>query len=465
MGFPGVSLGPSIITGWYSAIISLETTFWMAIGTSVNYYIITPALFWGGVTRWPAGLNLYEEKSGDMYVFDGPNKTTGAIGLSGSVFLTMEGICFTLLGVIVESLDEFGPLLWRSFKNKLEENRRASMGRSALLNPDEDDLSSQTTKKSGKVPGEVPVWVGVIGCLVCGAAFLLVVAKMSPHDGDWLPWWGTLFVLIFGTLATIGLAALLATTAQSMALPSSMTVQVLFGFIMPGQGRSNILAAAINNAVVAQSLSLLTDYKMAQLMGVTPIVMMMTQLIGTGVGVVASVAVFYTVLQWNKEGIIHLGQGDTPNLGAEGTHFLAQMFGELGISKLVGDNKTLLVWTIICLIIGLTMPPIRRRVPEKWRPYVPNTILIGLTAFSPSLCFSVVTALIVAYIYQWHLKRRNRVWYDKYQMVSTSGMLMGVGIGGIVIFFVTALGGVTPVNLGGPIMDGCTYHPPNTPTY
>jgi uncharacterized oligopeptide transporter (OPT) family protein len=66
--------------------------------------------------------------------------------------------------------------------------------------------------------------------------------------------------------------------------------------VLPGNAQANIVAAAINNAIVAQSLTLLNDYRTALLLHVRPRVMLAAQLIGTAVGVFFSVVVYDHVM-------------------------------------------------------------------------------------------------------------------------------------------------------------------------
>ena len=54
----------------------------------------------------------------------------------------------------------------------------------------------------------------------------------------------------------------------------------------------------------------------------------MGQLWGTLVGVVSSTLVYSLILEWNADKIIVLGEGQWANLGAEGSHLLAQLFGQ-----------------------------------------------------------------------------------------------------------------------------------------
>ena len=86
-----------------------------------------------------------------------------------------------------------------------------------------------------------------------------------------------------------------------------MLLQLIFGFLLPEQGKANIATAAVNNAIVAQSITLLNDYRTAYLIGIGAVDMMVTQLWGTLVGVISSVAVYYMVMEENTDGTISLG--------------------------------------------------------------------------------------------------------------------------------------------------------------
>ena len=182
--------------------------------------------------------------------------------------------------------------------------------------------------------GNIPGWLGPLGVVVLGTSFVFFVHLTNMG----MPIWGTILTVVFATLMSYGLGALMATTAQNMAMPSAMVLQLLFGFLLPYVGEPNVVAAALTNAIVAQSLTLLNDFKMAVLLNVSTKDMMIAQTWGTLVGVVWSALVYNLILTWNATGIIKLGQGMWANLGAEGSHLLAQLFGEYGLSRIFNDH-------------------------------------------------------------------------------------------------------------------------------
>jgi len=108
----------------------------------------------------------------------------------------------------------------------------------------------------------------------------------SPSCPPAVPPHHTFFVILLAIILTFGLGGLLGATNQSMALPSSMLIQMAWGgLLLPGNIIANVVVAAINNAAVAQSLSLLSDYRTGILLKIAPRVMFVTQLLGTAVGV------------------------------------------------------------------------------------------------------------------------------------------------------------------------------------
>lgn len=651
VGMPGMSLGPSIILGWNGSIIALETTVWLVVGSILNFWILSPALYYSGdiadtgesngLAVWPGGLNIYTQ-TGAPYsdinaacrqfknnslcsnatfarqkcmweVVPGVSGghslyscSAGRIMLSSTMWLTMVGISWTLIGSIVDAgIDVYCPSVCCSYLEDLEEDedddlffeddpaydhlrrnpsagsllsrnrfsehvrsssyneidaesthrrreagfhveqrsmsrRNRSRGESvvvlqgvphtvngrtslrcrnsvSLRRPSRErsqqhrsqqhrresssgmDAGSKATTTTmattygthasgggekrnslreerrdmitrqkdwcrpvgpkGNV-GNVPAWLGPSGILGLGALFVVFVDVTAMG----MPVWGTLLTVIFSTVMSYGLGALMATTAQNMAMPSAMVLQLLFGFLLPHQGEPNVVSAALSNAIVAQSLTLLNDFKMAVLLGISTSDMLIAQIWGTFVGCGWSAVVYNLIMDWNKSGVIALGKGMWANLGAEGSHLLAQLFGEYGLARIFHDHPTFMWFSLISFVIGIAAPFARRAVPPRWRRYVPNTVLIGLAQFPPANAFSIFTGLAFALFFQVYLRKRHPAFYADFRFVSTSGMNSGVGIGGLVLLLFQALRWNFAVDLGGPVGDGCLV-PPNMPQY
>ena len=136
-----------------------------------------------------------------------------------------------------------------------------------------------------------------------------------------------------------------------------------------------------------------------------------------------------------------------------------------GLKRIFNENPGFALFSAACLVVGILGPLARRAVPKRWRWLAPNTVLIGLAQFPPANAFSIFTGLAFALFFQCYLKRWHPRWYAKNQMVSTSGLNTGVGLGGLVLLALQAAGANQGgVNLGGPTGDGCHF-PPTMPQF
>ena len=129
-----------------------------------------------------------------------------------------------------------------------------------------------------------------------------------------------------------------------------------------------------------------------------------------------SALIYYTVLTWDADGTIVLGKGQWANLGAEGSHLLAQLFGEYGLDRIFHEHPGFAIFSVGCLVVGIAGPVLRRLVPKRWRFLAPNTVLIGLAQFPPANAFSVITGLSFGILCQWYLKTRHSKWYTRNQV-------------------------------------------------
>ena len=156
------------------------------------------------------------------------------------------------------------------------EGSQRSLSRSEVARKHADEAQEH------RALNDLPWWVGPLGTLVLGGGFVAFVQVTEMG----MPAWGTVVTVIASMAMSYGLGALMATTAQNMAMPSAMVLQLIFGFLLPGQGEANIVSAAVSNAIVAQSLTLLNDFKLSTILGVRARDMLVAQIWGTLVGVI-----------------------------------------------------------------------------------------------------------------------------------------------------------------------------------
>jgi len=251
----------------------------------------------------------------------------------------------------------------------------------------------------------IPAWLPFVGMTLCALIFMFIVNIITAgicgdgRDGDdcapAVPIIHTLFVIVVGTCLAFGLGMLLGATNQSLGLQSSMLLQMVWGgVLLKGDIVANIIVAAVNNAVVAQSLSLLSDYRAGLLLKINPRVMFLTQLLGTAVGVLASTLSYMLVIHLSTNGTIDLNQSLWPNTGAQTTNMLAILFAKYGLGELFKYYPGLGTTWYVCLAIGITFPIIRRRIPQRpifrncpgwltWQDIFPPIPILGIPFFIP----------------------------------------------------------------------------------
>ena len=130
-------------------------------------------------------------------------------------------------------------------------------------------------------------------------------------------------------------------------------LQVLFGFLVPGSARANVIAVMLCNTVVSQSVGILSDYKTALYLQVRPRSMFYGQLLGAAIGVLVSSSVFLFVLFLNDTNRIKLGTAEWPAVSAVSQTLNAKIFGEQGPSAGKGFfwcGCTLGLFVLLCCL-------------------------------------------------------------------------------------------------------------------
>lgn len=172
-------------------------------------------------------------------------------------------------------------------------------------------------------------------------AVVLVVQFLFPKDpyngesGLGMPWWAMVLILIYTFVTSFGCCYIMAKIAQTFSGGVCILLQVLVGFLLPGHARANIVAVMLCNTITSQTLTILGDYKTALFLRVKPWKMFVAQLIGTSIGVMISVGMFFVVLDLDKTHKIRLGSGQWPAIGAVSQGLNAKIFGEQGPASIL----------------------------------------------------------------------------------------------------------------------------------
>ena len=442
-GMPGLG-------GWASAwafapsIIPFETTVWIVVGIIGTYWIFVPLAFFNGLAAWPASFREFD-KHGHLY-----NQTEGHYAEAGTdpVFLsgvgmTMYiGVFLSIIGMLSDTTAKMCCFSTTSASTSTSTSNSSNYSRFDRSRSHESSSSSSFSPKRrlslnpARQP-PVPFRINVVAVMLLSLACVLVVELVFPKyngkSGLGMPYWGTCLVIGYSFCCAYGCALVYATVGQQFSGGVCILLQVLFGFLVPGSARANVIAVMLCNTVVGQSLGILSDYKTALYLQVRPRSMFLGQLLGAAIGVLVSSSVFIFVLYLNDTNKIKLGSAEWPAVSAVSQTLNAKIFGEQGPSAVFHGP---LLWIVVtCSVIGLVVPPLIHMVPDTkwWKRWLPSPILLGVGGLYAGVNFSCVTMLVIAAVYQVYLKRWRPEWFKRFQHVSTSGVNAGVGLSGLLV--------------------------------
>ena len=212
------------------------------------------------------------------------------------------------------------------------------------------------------------------------AALLVIQLLLPSYDGKpglGMPFWGSALCVAYAFAASFGCALIYATSGQQFVGGAAILAQVVWGLLVPGSARANILAVMIVNVAVSQAVSVLGDMKTALYLGVAPRAMLHAQLLGALVGVLASAATYLYVLQLNDEGVITLGSAEWPAVGALSQTLNAKIFGEQGPGAILHGPLLYLVAGCAAVSAAGTIA-LSRVPPDRWyKKWLPDPTMLG----------------------------------------------------------------------------------------
>ena len=118
---------------------------------------------------------------------------------------------------------------------------------------------------------------------------------------------------------------------------------------------------------------------------------------------------------------------------------------------------------LYCILIGAIMPiPFylwQRRYPKSWVRYVSTPVIIaGLSAIPPATGINYSSWFLVAFIFQYLIRKKNFAWWSKFNYVLSSALDSGTVISVMVIFFTLQVGVlVLSIFFGSVLNDVCLF--------
>ena len=208
----------------------------------------------------------------------------------------------------------------------------------------------------------------------------------------------------------------------------SQVTQITYGVLLPHQVNANLATAGITVNSASSSADLLTDLKTGHLLGANPRRLFLAQLIGSGVGALAVVPLFFLLVP-DREA---LGGERLPAPAAFVTASVARVLSS-GLGTLAPATRAAVGWAALAAVVLVLA---ERLLPPRARRWVPSPLGMGLACLlAPSTSLSLflggLVATLVGYVKSTTAEGR--------MVTLAAGVIAGEGLVGVGIVLVQAL--------------------------
>ncbi|HET7225835.1 MAG TPA: OPT family oligopeptide transporter [Candidatus Eisenbacteria bacterium] len=256
-------------------------------------------------------------------------------------------------------------------------------------------------------------WVAI------GAAAAAVALAIVQRSMLGTPVWMTGVAIVLSLLLMlVGLRVLGETNWGPISALSNM-MQAIFGVIAPGQVAMNMVGSGVTGSVASQSEGLMQDYKTGYLIGSTPRLLTIAQLLAVPVGA-ATVSLVYPLLR------------DTYGLG--GDHGLQSPISQkwAGFAKLLSQGPNALPHGAIAALVIAVVLGVLFTVLEstRWKTWTPSPTGIGIGMLVPGS--AIVTMFLGGLIgFAWEKAKPDNA--RRHTIPLASGFIAGEAIVAVLI--------------------------------
>lgn len=295
--------------------------------------------------------------------------------------------------------------------------------------------------KAMKLYKEVPDWVFAI---VLGLAILFSILCLTIYPTQ-TPVWGIFVALAIHILLLIPVLIVASSTGSRLNL--STLIEILMGFILPGNGLAMMFIKGITFSVDAQAQNLLGDIKACHYLRVSPRSLFRCQIIGILLSSFMSLA----VINLSMAVIPKFCTTDQPNNFScpVTTKFFTSsvMWGLIGPLRMF--SPIMYPFLMYCAIIGAGLAPICHFIKKRYSKYTvvkffqPCLIISGLMGFAPMNMAYFTPGMILSFFFMHVIRNRYNKWFQKYNYVLSGSLTSGLAFAGIILFFTIQYRGIT----------------------
>ncbi|KAJ3310946.1 hypothetical protein HDV04_004552 [Boothiomyces sp. JEL0838] len=269
------------------------------------------------------------------------------------------------------------------------------------------------------------IWFGVF------AVIQVLVCTFTPFH---MPIWATILSIAIGVIMTVPVGIIQAISGAHMGI--NVLTELVVGFLLPGQIVPVMTFKSLGYNVMLQALFLTKDLKIGHYLHISPISIVLTQLLGIILGSISSTACAFFVMETMQALIAN------PNSewGATAyTTFVTAggIWGAIGPARFFGPSSPYFS-LLLGFPIGFLLPFIpwylNKVSPKKFWKYV-NIPLLTIGFHAGSNQATVVVPFLISYIFNVVVFKYRRQWWDKYNFILACALDSGVAVASLIIIF------------------------------
>ncbi|EJF56838.1 OPT oligopeptide transporter [Dichomitus squalens] len=280
---------------------------------------------------------------------------------------------------------------------------------------------------------EVPDWWYMLTFIAC-FALAIVTAEVWHTE---IPVWALILAIALPVTYMIPSGYVYALTGQNITI--NLLAQIIPGMILPGKPLPNMIFKAYAVQTLAEGTAFVQDLKLGHYVKLPPRATFVVQLVSTTLVGLLQVG----VKEWmfsNIKDICQPNQKDSLTCPHNQVLYTTSaIWGLIGPARQFGTDS-IYHPQLYAIAIGAVLPlPFwlwQRRWPNKWNKFVNLPIVLnGIGLIPPATGINYSSWFLVGFIFQFLVRRRNFVWWSKFNYVLTAACDCGTVLSVLFIFF------------------------------
>ncbi|OJA16419.1 hypothetical protein AZE42_07233 [Rhizopogon vesiculosus] len=431
------ALGSPLAMPWWASVNVI-------VGFVVFYWIVTPILYF--TNTWyslymPISSRFSYDNNQQTYNINRVMTSAGTLNVTAyqeysplflpTAFAISYGLSFaSITATIVHSFIHFRKQIWYQ--------ARRSIGEHA-------DIHARLMSRYPQVP---EWWYLTLFALM----FVMGVISIEIWPTQ-MPVWAFVVALLIAFTYVIPCGMIQAITNQQIGL--NVITELIIGYALPGKPVAMMLFKTFGYITVTQALTFTADFKLGHYMKIPPREMFWCQIAAAVVAGSAQLLVqawmFSTIPNLcapdQKDGFTcpNTEQKNGVTLTDRCDRATTLVWCRTAISLYVSStcstveaSQTLLA-LLLFFIIGAICPVIAwlamKRYPDSFIRYVNPVIFNGTYKIPPASALNYVPWALVGFIFQYVIRRRNFLWWTKYNYVLSAALDAGLAASVIFVYF------------------------------